>query len=713
MNKIIIVLICSLLIAAPVFSQDYQPTSPLVFTKNRIQKSTLIQKISAERKLFNALDIDELKIQIKKNNNAVDNRISVLKNKMTNIFMDKQELLKLVDIKKMQEQIKVKQQSRKDIEAQIKQDLKSINYQGLYLVVLNNIDPWASKEKLAQQAEKLLAPIAIEDLNGVFISSLTVIKDNVLLKDQIKASISGEMAVEKQYISKIIDNRTKFIYLIKVNVAPLKKSLTAGKSDTAKSGANLVLNLLDDYSYKSKLQTAKIPATEIKNIEFEVSSSQEVINSSNSTSTRRQQQIIRMGNTNLTKIDEDIRQLKSILANRSTYLKQIIETKTNISFDVNRIEVSINNALKYFDDQLAELKEQLIAAKEKELVYRYNANVTVEGKPEQDIAKTAIDIYKQLKASHSKVEQFIRESEVVNNMLVSDKTGRGQDIYREVEKIWLYPVAGDNDNFLLTVVAKFKITDVKQSGTTASKSKSETYPDMVYVAGGTFMMGGDYYDDEKPLHKVHVDDFYMDKYEVTNAQYCQFLNEKGNQREGGEIWLDTKDSNCKIVKRGGRYVPVSGYANHPVIEVSWYGARAYANWAGKRLPTEAEWEYACRGGNKSKGYIFSGSNSADSVAWYDENSGGRTHPVGTKQPNELGLYDMSGNVWEWCADWYSSDYYSKSPYENPTGPSSGDYHVLRGGSYSSPAWKDTHCSSRAFYHSGYGNYFVYGFRCVR
>jgi formylglycine-generating enzyme required for sulfatase activity len=711
MNKIIFVLISLLLIVTSLFSQNYQPHSPLVFEKNSIKKNTMSRKISAERKLFNPLDIDELKIQIKKNNNAIDNRISGLKNKMTNIFMDKQELLKLVDIKKMQEQITVKQKSRKDIKEQIQQDLRSIVYKGLYLVVLKNIDPWFSKEKLAQQAEKLLAPTAIEGLNGVFISSLTIVKDNSLLKDQIKANISGEMSVEKQYISKIIDNRSKFVYLIKVNVAPLKKSLTPGKSATQKSSKNIVLNLLDDYGYEAKLQTAGIPSNEIKNIDFEAASSRDVISGSNNTSNRRQQQIIRMGNANLTRIDEDIKQLQRSLTNRSAYLQQTIEEKTNVSYNADRIKNSIDSALKYFDDRLDELKNKLIAAKEGELISRYNVNVTVEGKPEQDIAQTGIAIYKQLKSSYSKVEQFIRESEVVNNMLVSDKTGSGQDIFREVEKIWLYPVAGDMDNFLLTVVAKFKITDIKHRGTAVTRNRvSDTFPDMVYVTGGSFMMGSNKYDYEKPIHKVYVKDFYIDKYEVSNGQYCKFLNEKGNQKEGA-AWLDIKSKYCKIVKQSGSYVPVSDYANHPVIEVSWYGARAYANWSGKRLPTEAEWEYAVRGGSKSKGYKYSGSNNVGDVAWYAGNSGSKTHPVGTKQSNELGLYDMSGNVWEWCADWYGNNYYDKSPYENPTGPSSGDYRVLRGGS-----WISNDCNVRCAYR-GYcdpsGSDYSIGFRCVR
>ncbi|NIA30501.1 MAG: SUMF1/EgtB/PvdO family nonheme iron enzyme [Actinobacteria bacterium] len=393
-------------------------------------------------------------------------------------------------------------------------------------------------------------------------------------------------------------------------------------------------------------------------------------------------------------------------------VKATIEKKTNVTYDNNNMETSINKALQYLNGRLNDVKKALIAAKEKELVGRYNVNVTVEGRPEEDIAKTGIDIYKQIEASYSKVEQFIRETQVMNSMLVSDKTGSGQDIYRHVEKIWLYSVAGNNDNFLLTVVAKFKISALKPSVAKGESISRSQYSDMIYISAGTFKMGSNNGDnDEKPVHKVYVNNFYMDKYETTNGQYCKFLNEKGYQSEDGATWLDIKSEYCKIVKQGGRYVPVSGYANHPVIKVTWYGARAYAGWAGKRLPTEAEWEYAARGGNKSKGYKYSGSNNADLVAWYISNSGSKTHPVATKKPNEIGIYDMSGNVWEWCADWYDDNYYSKSPYENPTGPSNGKYRVLCGGSWINDR-SYVRCSVRHSYYPADSNYGI-GFRCAR
>ena len=248
---------------------------------------------------------------------------------------------------------------------------------------------------------------------------------------------------------------------------------------------------------------------------------------------------------------------------------------------------------------------------------------------------------------------------------------------------------------------------------------SDDNAEMIFIEGGAFLMGCDnWHADEKPVHKVYVDDFYMDKYEVTNKQYCKFLNRKGNQIEDDSTWLNIKDNKCHIVIKNGYYESVKGYSNHPVTGVTWYGARAYTNWVGKRLPTEAEWEYACSGGNKSKGYIYSGSNNVDEVAYYRYTSGGRsdintcpTCPIGTKKANELGIYDMSGNVWEWCADWYSKDYYSKSVYKNPDGPSSGKLRVIRGDS-----WYGNHsgprCTLRVCQYPN-STTLSTGFRCVR
>ena len=187
---------------------------------------------------------------------------------------------------------------------------------------------------------------------------------------------------------------------------------------------------------------------------------------------------------------------------------------------------------------------------------------------------------------------------------------------------------------------------------------------MVWVEGGTFRMGatseqdGDAYDNEKPVHSVTLSGYYIGKTEVTQA-----------------LWKAVMGSNPSEFKGD----------NLPVENVSWYDCQEFIRKLNSltdqnfRLPTEAEWEFACRGGNNSRGYKYSGSNYIDNVAWYAGNSGHKTHPVATKSPNELGIYDMTGNVWEWCADWYGD--YSSGAQTNPKGPYGGSRRVNRGGSW--------------------------------
>ena len=195
--------------------------------------------------------------------------------------------------------------------------------------------------------------------------------------------------------------------------------------------------------------------------------------------------------------------------------------------------------------------------------------------------------------------------------------------------------------------------------------------EMVFVEGGTFQMGAtseqgsEAVDNEKPVHNVTLSDFCIGKTEVTQALWKAVMGKNPSGIKGGSL---------------------------PVETVSWNDCRKFIKklnaMTGEnfRLPTEAEWEYAARGGKQSRGYKYSGSNDLGSVAWYKSNISNKTHPVATKQPNELGLYDMSGNVYEWCQDRYAEDYYSNSPQVNPIGPDSGDYRVLRGGSWVGVPW---------------------------
>lgn len=255
--------------------------------------------------------------------------------------------------------------------------------------------------------------------------------------------------------------------------------------------------------------------------------------------------------------------------------------------------------------------------------------------------------------------------------------------------------------------------------------------EVVRIPKGTFMMGSpdgdtEAYDAEKPQHEVTLTrDFYMGKYEVTAAQYADFLNAAGVAKaEVGSIAKHAVDGygeqNLFLVNQGG-WTPQWNDAtnrweadgNTPMTFVTWFGAKAYADWIGGSLPTEAQWEYACRAGTTTAYSFGDDPASLGDYAWYLENteSINGPSPVGTKKPNPWGLYDMYGNVWEWCSDWYGSDYYSDpSAGTDPTGPASGGYRVLRGGSWYHNA---RYCRSA---HRDAADpviaYFYYGFRVV-
>ncbi len=222
---------------------------------------------------------------------------------------------------------------------------------------------------------------------------------------------------------------------------------------------------------------------------------------------------------------------------------------------------------------------------------------------------------------------------------------------------------------------------------------------MVRIPAGEFIMGsppGEGAPDQHPQHRVYVDSFYMDKYEVTVGEYKRFLRATRYWRPLPE-WV----SRC------------SPGDDYPVVGISWYEAVDYAKWARKRLPTEAEWEYACRAGTTTK------YNVGDIISEDDANFAGTdgkdrwdtAAPVGSFAPNAWGLYDMHGNVFEWCQDWYGGDYYKHSPTDNPQGPSEGEYRIMRGGSWVSSGFFRGSASRLSGVPTKWGN--NVGFRCVR
>lgn len=207
---------------------------------------------------------------------------------------------------------------------------------------------------------------------------------------------------------------------------------------------------------------------------------------------------------------------------------------------------------------------------------------------------------------------------------------------------------------------------VAAQGQTKTRINPKDGAVMVYIPAGEFIMGSNARDDEKPVHKVYLDGYWIYKYEVTVAQYRKFCTAKNGKMPPAPDW-GWKD-------------------NHPIVNVSWNDASAYAKWAGVRLPTEAQWEKSARGGPADRQFPWGDewpppaqTGNFGFIEGYNDRFA-ETAPVGSFRLNGYGLHDMAGNASEWCADWYGQNYYKHSETRNPEGPSSGDEHVLRGGS---------------------------------
>jgi len=286
-----------------------------------------------------------------------------------------------------------------------------------------------------------------------------------------------------------------------------------------------------------------------------------------------------------------------------------------------------------------------------------------------------------------------------------------------------------------TMFALIALIGCHRAPENSNNNPASSSPDMVFIRGGKFLMGtDDGFPYEAPAHEVTVESFWMDAHEVTAAEFARFVTATAYVTEAEKFgWSGVFDLETREWKRvdGATWQHPHGprsAANNdePVMQVSYNDALAYAQWAKKRLPTEAEWEYAARGGLAGKIYDWGDELNPDgkpAANWWQgsfpaRNTGEDGYvsvaPVGKFAPNGFGLYDMAGNVWEWCADWFDEKYYSKSSGINPTGPKTGQERVMRGGSW---MCSENYCQgyrvaarSHATPDTALNNL---GFRCVR
>jgi PEGA domain len=439
-------------------AQNCGVNNPILITKNNMNVDFIKTKIrSNPSALYTMGDIKALNTNIKACQNQIDNAISEINSSISALVLDKQDLLKLKDVDKIKEQITAKNDSKAQIKKEMEKDLSNITYKGLFLCITNDIDVYESKEKLANTSEAAISGDAIKNLSGIFMESMTVVKNNMMIRDYIRSIMAGEMNVEKKYIEVTLRKDKKFIYVAKVGVSPLKKPIAGYDTTQVTAGKVFVFDLMKTKSVPDLSQFGISSNDEnITQIPDLITSLSTTIDQENELSGRREETILTNGNANMAKVENEIKALTEKMNIYIDEISRILQLKTKVAFDKNNLQKCVEAALQYFDTKIKLLTDKKMMIKEFELISQHT-NVVAEGEPTEDVAKTAINVAKQIEASYSKVEQFSEVTEVQNYMLTNYEMAKKKDIYRGVDKIWVYPIPDNQDNFELVVVAKFKV----------------------------------------------------------------------------------------------------------------------------------------------------------------------------------------------------------------------------------------------------------------
>jgi hypothetical protein len=531
-------------------------------------------------------------------------------------------------------------------------------------------------------------------LRGTHIERITKVVDLVAVEDLINSYTSGQtVPVGGALYDPVNFSSRYYLYLARIDVKLLKKS--PGGTQSVGLGNPYVFNLELDTDYESALLAKGVIRDHIENIKKLAQEHLKIIAEDNALTLEISERVSSETEVKVKRYKEQIEQKELDLRSRAEKIKSFCN-RLGLPFDANNPDLSAAAAKSRLLADIAEIEKRRLDIQDREiftLSKPEKGDATTDPLPE--IAAKIAAAGKKLEGQAGlsfEVEEFVK----VRNLQTEEAFSSNKVKYvRRLQRVWAFPVGGTSNDF-----------EVHIFGQCISVRDGDTPPppdprDMVLVKGGTFTMGctyeqaGDCGNDESPAHKVTLSDYYIGKNEVTVAEFKEFMDNSDYltdaEKEGnsyvysGSSW-DKKNGVSWRCDTYGKVRSTADY-NHPVIHVSWNDAVAYCRWlSGKtgksyRLPTEAEWEYAARGGKLTKNTKYAGSDNIDEVAWYTSNTNNTgTRAVRQKKPNELGIYDMSGNVWEWCADWYA-DKYSTGAQINPTGPDSGSCRVLRGGGW--------------------------------
>jgi len=698
------------------FSQEFLNTNPLNVEKDSITEQNIQKQILNNKVTFKAKDINQLKIIVEDYNTNIYKELNILENTRQEIIAQRQLILQNKSSIKLQLQINEAKSNYLEIENDLKKSISEFSNKALYVYVAKDIDVWENPENLIRKATVQLTPVAIESVRGSLISSISELykkegEEDVFTRC-IRDEVSGQVKVDKKINHKLINSKAIFWYLCQLDVAPLHNGSELKENiGTEKQVNTIMINALKDSNVYASLIKNGIPESIATDINKEVLANLEQVELKNLALQENEYKVVKSANERLYMLSKKIEEMEFELNASHAVLRKLIENNTHIKYASDSVEHSITKA-----NQALLLKIEENLQKEKELRQRllyaeWERQVATSGSPVKAIASNTFQIKGQMEVNYGKIEQFLSVKEMYNDdfsMSISSK----QLMTQKIDKLWFYPQA-QKSGWVLSVITRFSFIDDEKPDLIKvedqAKEKENKRPlstsdiiiapidspivfpatnakvllELVPVKGGSFEMGCTHEQvncqaDEKPVHTVILNDYLIGKYEVSCEQYILFLNSINATAQGfykETLLLDFEDPYCPIRYTGNEFVFKASESTpgieYPVTCVTWYGADLFCKWVSFlthtefRLPTEAEWEYAARGGNPSVATIYSGGNNPDDLAWYNSNSENKLHIGGQKKPNDLSVFDMSGNISEWCADWYDKMYYSNAPMYNP------------------------------------------------
>jgi formylglycine-generating enzyme required for sulfatase activity len=654
-------------------------TNPQMLEAGQITETKLAELVKTHKKTFSSYEIEQLKDCIQRHNNGVNTELLKWKNKYGDWSLAWNELIDLTDIEALEKQVEAQKNKVKELKTKLSEDLGNIATKGMYLCVLKELDPYDfNNSSLQEKAKSAVTPVAVQNINGNFIQSLTETVQTEHAQSFVKYiqdRVSGELTVSQMLLTKPSPTRTAFAYVALVDVFPLRKS-SLGQGIMKPTSAPIVMDLLgrDAGSLEA---ISGYDASWKQEVEQLVQNNRELVKEANRNAEKQRQQLMEKAGEDVFSVEQELQQLQNKLKRKrgdlAERMQQVgLSSSGSISGDIQKIRGKLSQ-------QLDVLYGEYLEIKSKELLFRYDIALSGERSIPEEIGAQGLQLVQQLEKTYGKAEEFEKLNELVkgeNLDLFSQRVKEGGRLIREVSRVWVFQEMHAG-GWRLTVVARFKVLPGGSSGTTSSTQASQLpgrpAVEWVSIPAGTFTMGSPSYEidresDEGPQHSVSLSGFQMSKHEVTFAQYDAFCDATGRRKPSDNGW---------------------GRGNRPVINIDWNDATAFAQWMGCRLPTEAEWEYACRAGTTSP------FNTGSCLSRWQANYNGdnpystcargtylqKTMPVGSYAPNAWGLYDMHGNVYEWCSDWYGD--YSKFEHFNSNGPTKGTFKIIRSGFWGS------------------------------